>query len=250
MLIGAATVARDANQTMKLIILGDIHGNLPALEVVLREARAEGADLVCHTGDLVGYAPFPTETVALIREARVPGVRGDVEESLATGADRRDHGAASAEERRFQDEAFAWTTKRLDPLTRSYLVDLPFQRVLEDAGRRIVIVHATPVDSATPLWEERDDDFFREMGEVADADILIFGHTHRPYHRVVDGRHFINAGSVGFPGSEDRRTGYVMVRANGHIDVQPRRFPYDTRRLLEASTARGFPAGAARYFQG
>jgi putative phosphoesterase len=235
---------------MKLIVLGDIHGNLPALEVALREARAEGADLICHTGDLVGYAPFPAETVTLVRDQRIPGVRGDVEESLATGVDRRAPGTASEAELRFQDDAYAWTVEHLDPLTRNYLADLPFQRTFEDAGRRIVVVHATPLDVATPLWEGRDEDFFREMGEVADADILIFGHTHRPYHRVVDGRHFINAGSVGFPGTEDRRTGYVAIRSNGHIEVQPRRFPYDTRRLLEASAARGFPAGAARIFRG
>ncbi len=235
---------------MKLIILGDIHGNLPALEVVLREGRAEGCDLICHTGDLVGYAPFPAETVALIRGERIPGVRGDVEESLSAGIDRRDQDTGTPEERAFKDEAFAWTAERLDSLARNYLANLPFQRVIEDSGRRIVIVHATPVDTAMPLREARDDDFFREMGEVADADILVFGHTHRPYHRIVDGRHFVNAGSVGLPGGEDRRTGYVVIRANGNIEVQSRRFPYDTRRLLEASAARGFPMGAARFFKG
>ncbi len=235
---------------MKLIILGDIHGNLPALEVVLREGRAEGCDLICHTGDLVGYAPFPAETVALIRAERIPGVRGDVEESLAAGIDRRDQDAGAPEDRAFRDEAFAWTAERLDPLARNYLADLPFQRVIEESGRRIVIVHATPVDTAMPLQEARDDDFFREMGEVADADVLIFGHTHRPYHRIVDGRHFVNAGSVGLPGGEDRRTGYVVIRANGNIEVQSRRFPYDTRRVLEACAARGFPMGAARFFKG
>ena len=51
---------------MKIIALGDIHGNLPALEVALRECRAEGYDVLCHTGDLVGFAPFPEETVALL----------------------------------------------------------------------------------------------------------------------------------------------------------------------------------------
>ncbi len=52
---------------MKMIALGDVHGNLPALEVTLRECRAEGYDMLCHTGDLVGFAPFPGETVDLVK---------------------------------------------------------------------------------------------------------------------------------------------------------------------------------------
>src|SRR5207245_4241570 len=72
---------------MKLIVLGDIHGNLPALEVALRESRAEGYDVVCHTGDLVGFAPFPEETVALVRAEKIPGVRGDLDESVSAQAE-------------------------------------------------------------------------------------------------------------------------------------------------------------------
>ena len=72
---------------MKIIALGDIHGNLPALEVALRESRAEGYDVLCHTGDVVGFAPFPEETVALLRTENVPGVRGNLDESVATEAE-------------------------------------------------------------------------------------------------------------------------------------------------------------------
>ena len=93
---------------MKLIVLGDIHGNLPALEVALREARAVGYDLICHTGDLVGFAPFPEETVDLVRSMHIPGVRGHVDELIAAEADRLgDGGEGSA--RAFEERAFAWT---------------------------------------------------------------------------------------------------------------------------------------------
>ena len=109
-------------------------------------------------------------------------------------------------------------------------------------------MHATPIDAYTPLWEYRDEDFFREMGDAADADIIIFGHTHRPYHRIVDGRHFINAGSVGFPQDDDLRTGYAVIRTNGDVEVQYRRFPYDAARLLKAAETRRFPVAAARFF--
>ena len=71
---------------MKIIVFGDIHGNLPALEVALREARAEGYDRLLHTGDLAGFAPFPEATIDLIRTAGVTGVRGEVDDRLAAEA--------------------------------------------------------------------------------------------------------------------------------------------------------------------
>ncbi|MGH9750424.1 MAG: metallophosphoesterase family protein [Candidatus Polarisedimenticolia bacterium] len=234
---------------MKIIVLGDIHGNLPALEVALREARAEGCDLLCHTGDLVGFAPFPRETVALMRAARLPGVRGEIDASIAAEEPAYD-GGEPGEAGGFERRAYAWTLARTDRVTRGLLSDLPFEQRFEAGGRRAVVVHANPIDAWTPLREDRDEDFLRTMGDAADADLILFGHTHRPWHRVVDGRHFINAGSVGYPRDGDPRTGYVVIRTNGHVEVQFRRFPYDVARLIRAARERGFPPGAESAFAG
>jgi len=235
---------------MKVIVLGDIHGNLPALEVALREARAEGYDLLCHTGDLVGFAPFPDESVALVREARIEGVRGDLDESVAAEADDCGCHAADAAGREFQRRAYAWTVQNISRPARMFLGNLPFELRLEISGRRTALLHATPIDARLRLWEDRDEGLFRDMGDASDADIILFGHTHRPFHRIVDGRHFINAGSVGFPGDGDRRTGYIVVRTNGNVEVDYRRFPYDTERLLKTAAQRRFPHEAARVFKG
>lgn len=234
---------------MKIIALGDIHGNLPALEVVLRESRAEGYDVIVHTGDLVGFAPFPNETVELLRAEKIPGVRGNVDECVSARAgDFGGHGS-DARIRRLEDLAYAWTLERTDRLARARLADLPFERCMEAGGRRTLLVHANPIDSFTCLWEDRDEDCFREMGEAADADVLIFGHTHRPYHRIVDGRHFVNAGSVGYPQDGDPRTGYAVIAVNGNVEVQFRRFPYDVERLIRAMRDRRFPHDAAALFK-
>src|SRR5882762_9115529 len=111
---------------MKIIAFGDIHGNLPALEVALRESRAEGYDVLCHTGDLVGFAPFPEETVNLIRSEKIPGVRGNLDERVATQAeDFGSHGSGGSR-RRMEGMAYDWTVAHTERLTRDRLGDLPF----------------------------------------------------------------------------------------------------------------------------
>ncbi|HEU4401566.1 MAG TPA: YfcE family phosphodiesterase [Candidatus Polarisedimenticolia bacterium] len=231
----------------KIIVLGDIHGNLPALEVALREARAEGYDLLVHTGDLVGFAPFPDETVERIRAERIQGVRGNLDESVAAGAEEFGVCDTDAARRAFEEKAYEWTLGHTERLTRQHLANLPFELRLTIGGRRGVLVHATPLDAYTCLGEERDEDYFREMGDAGDADILVFGHTHRPYHRIVDGRHFVNAGSVGFSGDGDARACYAVIQANGNVEVQYRRFPYDTDRLLTVAAARRFPLAGSKF---
>ncbi|HEV8701433.1 MAG TPA: YfcE family phosphodiesterase [Candidatus Polarisedimenticolia bacterium] len=235
---------------MKLIALGDIHGNLPALEVVLRECRAEGYDLIVHTGDLVGFAPFPNETVELVRVEKIEGVRGNLDESVSAGAEDFGGHGEDARTRRLENLAYAWTLERTERRARAFLADLPFEQRHEPAGRRTVVVHANPIDLSACMWEDRDPDYFREMGEAADADVLVFGHTHRPYHRIVDGRHFVNAGSVGYPKADDPRTGYVVINVNGSVEVQYRRFPYDVERLIRAMRDRRFPHDAEHLFKG
>ena len=234
---------------MKIIVLGDIHGNLPALEVALREARAEGYDLLVHTGDLVGFAPFPAETIALIRAQKIAGVRGNLDESVAEGLPEFGPSDDPAT-REFEEKAYAWTLEHMDRMDRRFLGNLPFDERMEIGRRRAVLHHATPIDAYTCLWEGLDEAYFREMGDASHADIIIFGHTHRPYHRVVDGRHFVNAGSVGYPQDGDPRTGYTVIKANGNVEIAYRRFPYDIKRLRQAAVSRGFPPEAQKVFKG
>lgn len=69
---------------MRIALISDIHANLPALEAVLDAPAARAADALFHLGDLVGYAPWPNETVALIRDRNIAGVAGNYDSTVGT----------------------------------------------------------------------------------------------------------------------------------------------------------------------
>ena len=238
---------------MKIIALGDIHGNLPALESCWRQAEEEGYDLILHTGNVVGFGPFPDECVEFLAERRVAGVRGNFDENIGSddeGCGVRDSSAAEVELAR---AAFEWTRRRIGLRHRKWLADLPFEiRQFVATASRVAtgnlpmsVFHANPVDLYSGITADMPESSLAEHGEASGADLLIFGNTLIPFHRVVDRRHFVNAGSVGRPRDRNPDTGYAVIQTDRDLHVAFRRFEYDIERTLTALRQRGAPAGLA-----
>jgi len=205
---------------MKLALISDIHANLPALEAVLaRIAGDAGIEAVYHLGDLVGYAPWPNETVALIREAGIPGVAGNYDSTTATGYEHCGCRYEDPAQEALSHLSYAWTLEHTNPQTKGWLGSLPFRLDLRPlgghrAGPTLFLVHGAPTLNTLYWTEDRSDDFCLKMAQRAGAragDLIAFGHTHHPWHRVVEGIHFVNTGSVGRPKDGDWRAGYVEV---------------------------------------
>ena len=78
-------------------------------------------------------------------------------------------------------------------------------------GRKVLIFHAAPHKNNLYWFEDRPDKFFREMADKSDAEILVYGHTHKPYRKDLDGKIFINAGSVGKPKDGDPRACVALI---------------------------------------
>lgn len=209
---------------MRYALIGDIHGNLPALEAVLAaiDARRD-VDVVAHLGDLVGYAPWPNEVVSLLRSRSIAGVAGNYDSTVATD---HDHCGCAYEDPRQEELAhlsYGWTRARVTPETKAYLGGLPFRLDLRPlgghrAGPTLYLVHGAPTLNTLYWKEERPDSFCLKMADRLGAkpgDVVAFGHTHLPWRRVVDGVHFVNAGSVGRPKDGDPRAAYALVELGG-----------------------------------
>ena len=232
-------------------LISDIHANLPALEAVLADIDARpDVDAVYHLGDLVGYSPWPNETVDLLKRRGIPGVAGNYDSTVAT--DYKHCGCKYEDPR--QEElshvSYEWTRAQVTAETKSYLGGLPFRIDLRPAGGhaagpRLALVHGSPTLNTLYWTEDRDDRFCRKMAGLAGlkpGDTIAFGHTHLHWYRAVDDIHFVNAGSAGRPKDGDPRACYAMVGMDGDsVDVEFVRVAYDIERAAAAVLEAGLP---------
>jgi predicted phosphodiesterase len=207
-----------------------------------------------HLGDLVGYAPWPDETVALLRERGIAGVAGNYDSTVATDYKHCGCKYEDARQERLSHVSFEWTKANTSPETKRSLGELPFRLDVRasgghSGGATLALVHGTPVLNTVYWTEDRPDDFCRKMAALAGlkaGDVLAFGHTHKPWHREIDGVHLVNAGSVGRPKDGDPRACYVTVDLAGPAPVvEFIRVEYDIERAVRAITDAGLPGELA-----
>jgi predicted phosphodiesterase len=117
----------------------------------------------------------------------------------------------------------------------------------------LILVHGNPVLNTVYWTEDRPDTFALQMAEQAGAkggDVIAFGHTHIPWHKTIDGVHFVNTGSVGRPKDGDPRAGYVVIDfLAGEIAVKFERVVYDIERTCAAILASTLPNDFADYLR-
>jgi predicted phosphodiesterase len=228
---------------MRYALISDIHSNLLALEAVLADIDGrEDVSAIYHLGDLVGYAPWPNEVVALLRERRIQGIAGNYDSTVATDYKHCGCRADSPRAEELSHLSYEWTRAHVSPETKRALGELPFRMDLRPRGGhtsrpQIILVHGTPTLNTLYWTEDRPDSFCLKMARTAglrEGDLIAFGHTHKPWHREVEGIHFLNTGSVGKPKDGDWRAGYALVEADEEVrSMEFVRVEYDLERTVE-----------------
>lgn len=228
---------------MKVAVLSDIHGNMPALRTVVADIDAWRPDIVVVDGDIVNRGPCSGACLELLLERRERDgwwlLRGNHEEFvLDCGSPATPLSGPEYEMKQFAHFALSQLGERADQLRT--LPDI-FETV-SPSGKLLRVVHASMGSNRHGIYPVTSDNDLRELISPPPA-IFITGHTHRPLIRRIDDTLVVNIGAVGSPFDSDRRAGYGRFTANGdgwHAEVV--RLDYDYRQIERDYVTSGFLA--------
>jgi predicted phosphodiesterase len=230
---------------MKVAILADIHGNLPALEVVMNDIETWRPDAVLLAGDVVNRGPKPLECLRIV-QTKMEGdswlvVRGNHEDYVLKQA--RPDAPSSGPEFEIDRSAF-WTYQKLNGQVSS-LKAMPFQvNVFDPAGREVRAVHASMRNNRDGIYVDTSDEDLRRKIAPAPA-VLCVGHTHKPLIRRIDDTLVINVGSVGMPFDGDKRSSYAQLTWQyGSWRAELIRLEYNRKQTEQDFFSTGFFDGA------
>ena len=207
---------------MKIALFSDIHANLPAFEAMLRDMDNQKPDAAYCLGDLVGYHIWPNEVIAEIRKRGIATIKGNHEEkveNLITTA------------KSLSEPGKKYAYHLIEESHRAYLRTLPAHIKLEyklnGEKLNLVFAHGSTRKIDEYVLVDTEESYVLGILEEADADLLFVGHSHKPYHRIIQTpagayKHVVNLGSVGKPKDGDPRGCYVMLTIDHNSSVLDR----------------------------
>jgi putative phosphoesterase len=185
---------------MRVAAIYDIHGNLPALEAVLQDVRRAGVDCVVVGGDVVP-GPMPRETLACLRDLEIPVqfLRGNGEAAVLVQRAGQEPVTVPEPFR----EVIRWSARQLDPEHERWLAAWPATLRVEVGGLgEVLFCHATPRSDTEIFTRLTPEDRLLPIFGGLDVPLVVCGHTHMPFDRMIGGIRVVNAGSVGMPFGE------------------------------------------------
>ncbi len=226
---------------MRLVVLTDSHGNLPAVRAVLREIRRVGYDAIVHTGDAIGIGPYPAESLdLLLNTPRFYPLMGNHElwfaQNLVAHPPPGVHPEGLAHRR--------WVDGALDPALREVVARWPYSLLRTFHGLRIYFAHYAFLpgswDFYPVLFPPTAEGLDRLFGRCS-ADLVFYGHHHPPSDLTGRAR-YVNPGSLGVSREPLARYVVLEVGEDGRYTLEKRAVPYDNRSVLRELTRREVPA--------
>jgi len=234
---------------MLIAFISDIHGNLPALEAAVADAKARGAGRIVCCGDMTGYGPFPDDVCNFLKKRRIPTIMGNYDQKVIEVAKQGKSAAAWMKTKKAK--ILLWTVENTSKQSLNYLAGLPAHIDLQlPTGHKVLIVHGSPLSMDDAIYPSiTRQGLETKLGDVR-PDILVCGHTHIPFLRHVSGILVVNCGSAGHPVDGDPRPSYALLSAESRAAPRGRiiRFDYDRKRTLAALEKTELPKGLQKDF--
>ena len=227
---------------MRLAVIADIHGNLPALEAVMADLAGQGADELIINGDMVNRGPRNVEVLERLAATGAPLLLGNHDDLLRMWIDRD----TSLPGEWFDDpfwEGTAWCARQLERAGWiEPLRDLPLTHRIDLPGAPpLLIAHGSPRHYREGYGNRLTDEDIESIAEEYEAEVLVGSHTHIPLMRRHGRRTVMNSGAVGVPFNGDPRAQYLLLTlADGAWEPEFRQVPYERERALRDFEESGY----------
>ena len=226
----------------RVAVITDPHANQPALESVLARIDELDVDALYCGGDLVGYGPHPDEVCARIEESAIPTIYGNYDYAIGRNLDDCGCAYVDRHDRAIGQLSVEWTLAHTNERAKAYMRELPFDLRFDLGGKRIRLVHGSPRKVNEYLFEDKPARTFERIAALADCDVLVFGHTHKPWRHEYGGVLFVNCGSVGKPKDADPRASFaVLGEGDRGLEVTIELVAYDALAVAREMRAVGLP---------
>ncbi|SEK41194.1 protein phosphatase [Paenibacillus sp. cl141a] len=219
-------------------LISDIHGNIPALEAVLRDIQRRGIETIYCLGDLIGKGPHGDVAVDMVRTHCQQVIKGNWDDFIGNETD---------------DPSLLWHQHRLGSERLQYLAGLPYVIEFMMSGKWVRLFHASPrsVYERIQPWDDQEKraTLFHSSplcGSPRIADVAGYGDIHNAYHQHLDGRTLFNTGSVGNP-LEMSEASYVILEGvygsedPAPLNIQCIRVPYPIEQAVQDALESGMP---------
>jgi putative phosphoesterase len=226
----------------RVAVITDVHANLPALQAALARIGELGIERIYCGGDLVGYGPHPNKVCALIQERGIPTIYGNYDYAIARDLDDCGCAYVTPHDREIGQQSVAWTLEHTDQRSKDFMRELPFDLRFTVGGSAVHLVHGSPRKVNEYLFEDKPASLYERLAAAEKADVLVFGHTHKPWDREYGAVRFVNCGSVGKPKDGDPRGALAILDAgSGSLEVTIERVAYDAEAVAGEVRTAGLP---------
>jgi protein phosphatase len=225
----------------KIAIISDIHGNLPALETVLKDIKDRDIKRIFCLGDLVGKGPDPAKAVDICREVCEVVIIGNHDDFMASGQELP------------ALPFISWHREQLGKERLKYLKNLPPVFNFHISGRKVRLYHASQISPHHRVFmddpEEKQQAMFTNTAFTGDdfkPDTIGYGDIHQAFQKNLWGKVLFNAGSVGNP-LDEPTAAYVIMEGNygdakpNYFSLQMIRLPYDIELAIQQARDAGMP---------